>query len=61
MKRPQPGSWFPLACWISAMTCFLVGTWGGRPSLLPAVAPLVVIYIVSLARLRRTRRPTSTN
>jgi hypothetical protein len=51
----------PAACWISAVTCFIAGTWGGRPALLPAVAPLVVIYIVSLARVQRQRTPPSTD
>ena len=54
-------SWFLLACWISAVSCFIVGTWGGRPALLPAVAPLVVIYIVSLAWVQRQRTPPSTD
>jgi hypothetical protein len=43
-----------LALWVTAVACFVVGTWGGRPSALRVVAPIVVIYVIMLAwrRLR---------
>ena len=50
-------AWLPLLMWIAAIACFIAGTWGGRPSLLPVIPSLVVLYIVSVARLRHKRVP----
>lgn len=51
-----------LLCWIAAVVCFIEGTWGGRPSLLPLIPSFVVIYIVAVARVRhrgKARREAS--
>jgi hypothetical protein len=50
-----PRTWLPLASWTAIIVCFIAGTWGGRPSLLPIIPSLVVIYIVTAARARQHR------
>jgi uncharacterized protein YqgC (DUF456 family) len=47
--------WLALTCWVAAIVCFLLGTVGGRPSVLPVIPSLVVIYIVSVAHLKKKR------
>jgi peptidoglycan/LPS O-acetylase OafA/YrhL len=44
-----------LACWVAVIACFVAGNWLGRPALASMVPSLVVIYIVTAARLRRTQ------
>jgi len=55
MSKRTIGSWFALFCWVAIIVCFIAGTWGGRRSLLPLVPSLVVLYIVSAARVRHKR------
>jgi hypothetical protein len=49
-------AWSPLILWVAAIVCFVAGTWGGRPSLGALVPSLVVLYVVSVARMRHKRK-----
>jgi hypothetical protein len=49
-------AWSPVILWVATIVCFVAGTWGGRPSLGSLVPSLVVLYVVSAARMRHTRK-----